>query len=219
MVPSTALYANSTCPDEINRCGEWKHYYGDMSFNFGGLGGLPAVGKTGIKACLSHLEDDGALFVFVAPHVGIDQAGNLNKVLRRGQKCNSSCCGAAVGGTSPLEDDDDQMNAVRKIVQAKKPDQSLGDALYDGALEKLRKLLEPYAHIPTYILAGIQINTDVGLPEYFEPRLFEFNGQNILPSLLENVVHITESDAFLPAVVSPQNDPRTLSYIPKLPSA
>lgn len=95
------LFAQSVCPDEVN------HEEGDVTdlfakhwgevFHMGGLAGLPFTGKTGFKAFSSHVPDDGHCFVLMAPHVGMDDNGNLGSYSRIGQEHAGTCCGAAVG--------------------------------------------------------------------------------------------------------------------------
>ena len=84
------LYADSTCPDEINK----KDGEEDMShqlrkrwediFYLAGLGGLPFSGKTGWGAMSSHVPEDGNIIVMFAPHVGIDRNGIVGSIHRHG---------------------------------------------------------------------------------------------------------------------------------------
>ena len=66
---------------------------------------MPFQGKTGWSAMSSHVPDDGHIVVLIGPQVGIDKDGNVGKVMRKGQKCVSSACGAAIGALAALEND------------------------------------------------------------------------------------------------------------------
>ena len=87
---NNTLFCDSSCPDEINHDDpseditmlfqqRWRGI-----FPLGGLAGLPFTGKTGWNAFSSHVPIDGNIVVLFAPHVGIDSAGNVGKVLREG---------------------------------------------------------------------------------------------------------------------------------------
>jgi len=137
--PEETLFANSTCPDEVNRKdGTWGQLTWGETFNFGGLGGIPFAGKTGFAAYASHIPEGGKLFIFYASHVGIGLEGEVGKLLRRGQSCESSACGAAIGAYRwacgerdrerecihqglpfklPAEDPEDaQMEAIKRLI-------------------------------------------------------------------------------------------------------
>ena len=45
----------------------------------------------------AHVPEDGNVFLFFAPHIGIDNNGNCGKITREGQKKISTACGAAIG--------------------------------------------------------------------------------------------------------------------------
>lgn len=100
--PESLLFAQSVCPDEIN------HEEGDITdrlirwmgevFHMGGLAGIPFSGKTGFGAFAHHVPDSGGCFVLMAPHVGLDDEGNLGRYSRIGQAGGpGAACGAAVG--------------------------------------------------------------------------------------------------------------------------
>ena len=61
--PENTLFANSTCPDEINRfVTSFEQYWGE-NFPLGGLAGLPFTGVTGFGAYSHHVPDGGNLFI------------------------------------------------------------------------------------------------------------------------------------------------------------
>jgi hypothetical protein len=49
-----------------------------------GLGGLPFVGKSGVKTLVEHIPKDGNVIILFAPHVGIDNYGTVGKIKRGG---------------------------------------------------------------------------------------------------------------------------------------
>jgi hypothetical protein len=87
------LFADSSCPDEINHddplediTSLFANRWGEV-FPLSGLAGLPFVGKTGWGAFCSHVPSpDGNIVVLFAPHVGIDSNGNVGKIHRNGLK-------------------------------------------------------------------------------------------------------------------------------------
>ena len=68
-------------------------------FALGGLAGLPFAGKSGFRAYLHHVPDEGKLLVMFAPHVGIDEEGRIGALQREGQSAISKACGAAIGAS------------------------------------------------------------------------------------------------------------------------
>jgi hypothetical protein len=84
------LFADSTCPDEINHndpdtdvTSLFQKRWGEL-FPLGGLAGLPFTGKTGWHAFSSHCPDDGHILILFAPHVGLDYTGKVGSVYREG---------------------------------------------------------------------------------------------------------------------------------------
>lgn len=98
--PDRAFAAVSICRDEmtqhlIEQVAERWH----RPFALGGLGALPSLGRTGWKACLSHVPDTadrGCLLVFGMPHIGMVSDGDVGQSLRRNQQLPTSTCGAVV---------------------------------------------------------------------------------------------------------------------------
>ena len=105
------LFADSSCPDEI--CHDdpdedisslFMKRWGEV-FPLSGLAGMPFTGKTGWGAFSSHCPEDGNIVILFAPHVGIDDAGNVGKITRDGQAHASGACGAAIGALGALKKD------------------------------------------------------------------------------------------------------------------
>ena len=107
--PNNTLFAESTCPDEVNHDNPsedinaiFGNRWGEV-FPLGGLAGMPFTGKTGWAAFSSHRPDDGNICVLFAPHVGVDCNGEVGKVTREGQEGSSSACGAAIGAFNAVK--------------------------------------------------------------------------------------------------------------------
>ena len=84
------LFADSTCPDEINHNDHetdvtalFQRRWGEL-FPLGGLAGLPFAGKTGWHAFSSHCPEDGHILILFAPHVGVDYEGKVGSFYREG---------------------------------------------------------------------------------------------------------------------------------------
>ena len=131
------LFCDSSCPDEINHDDPsedismlFQQRWGSV-FPLGGLAGLPFTGKTGWNAFSSHVPKDGNIVVLFAPHVGVDSSGNVGKVLRDGQECSSSACGAAIGALA----------AAKSEIQ----ETEFKNGVHDFQMDCIKHLLEPYA--------------------------------------------------------------------------
>ena len=67
------------------------------AFTLAGLGGVPALGRTGWGAAFSHIPDDagrGLVLVLGFPHIGIEDDGSVGVTLRPGQSVATNTCGA-----------------------------------------------------------------------------------------------------------------------------
>jgi hypothetical protein len=71
-------------------------------FKMGGLDGFPFAGLTGMGAFAHHVPEDGAVFLFHGPHIGVSKAGDTGIILRPGQRHHSSCCGAIIAPVQKL---------------------------------------------------------------------------------------------------------------------
>lgn len=79
------------------------------TFGMRGLGGFISCGQTGFGAAHAHspVVDGRQRFVyFVAPHIGIDDAGAIGKVGRPGISKKSSACGALCAFHAEIESGD-----------------------------------------------------------------------------------------------------------------
>ena len=131
------LFCDSSCPDEINHDDPseditmlFQQRWGSI-FPLGGLAGLPFTGKTGWGAFSSHVPKDGNIVLLFAPHVGVDGKGNVGKVLRDGQDCSSSACGAAIGALA----------AAKSEIK----ETEFKNGFHDFQMDCIKHLLEPHA--------------------------------------------------------------------------
>jgi len=197
-----SLVATSLCPDEVNRCleAEFVKLYGD-TFNMGGLSGFPFGGSTAFGNMASHIpQGESALIVF-APHVGVDGEGNIGTVDRRGRKNGGPCCDSAIAASEyvlsvhkgiakakdiPAELLDAQQSFVGSMLlpHAGRLDAStdimveLPYALYDSQKELMTDIVSTAAGAVSgdgkiAVLGGIQVNTPLGIHDYFLPLSLE----------------------------------------------
>ena len=123
--PANTLFAHSVCSDEVNQNAEelvnlmvsrWEE-----GFTLGGLGGLPFAGRSGFRAFLHHVPDNGKLLILFAPHVGIDANGGLGGLEREGQSKISKACGAAVGSYIAIKAQAEKANTNPVLLPASNP--------------------------------------------------------------------------------------------------
>ena len=105
--PQNTLFSHSVCSDEVNNKEEelvdlMMDRWGE-GFSLGGLAGLPFAGKSGFRAYLHHVPDNGKLLIMFAPHVGIDGEGRIGGLQRDGQDAVSKACGAAIGAFKAIK--------------------------------------------------------------------------------------------------------------------
>ena len=111
------------------------------AFTLAGLGGVPALGRTGWAAALSHVPDvdgRGGVLVFGFPHIGIEADGTVGTTIRSGQDQPTSTCGAvssiwqaAQDGTLPTEVDFDDFEATRLALRIVDPTRTPPPTLVD----------------------------------------------------------------------------------------
>lgn len=102
--PADILLADSICADDVTSI-EYPERAYEMPgpFKLGGLDGFPFAGLTGMAAFSGHVPDEGAVFIYHAPHIGIDADGTVGQIRRVGQSAPSGCCGACRAALAKLQ--------------------------------------------------------------------------------------------------------------------
>lgn len=209
-----SLLCTSLCCDEVNRPLEkdFQANFGDH-FNIAGLAGFAFAGLTGFGAMASHIPDGGSCLIVYGPHVGVDTAGNVGTVDRRGRSHGGACCGSAIAackyveevmagaaeGAAPVEPLDAQQAYVSKLLlgkgeRIKNADDKMVElplAMFEAQDDYILEIIGKGAkNIPKNshmaILGGVQINTPDGMSDYFLPLRFEIrnNQGNVVAELL-----------------------------------
>ncbi|UFH57409.1 hypothetical protein LN737_14925 [Spirosoma sp. KNUC1025] len=192
--PAQVMLADSICSDDVNSIqypARASEFLGP--FKLGGLDGFPFTGLTGMGAFASHVPDDGAVFVYYGPHIGISNSGTLGEIHRLGQSEYSSCCGAAKGALNKLtnnkivegdvKDIDYQMNTIEQILLRQKeriekaalPLQEATEVIYEAIDERILELVSKTKYNCKYIilLGVIHINGDGDLGSFASARRFD----------------------------------------------
>ena len=191
---SQIMMADSICSDDVNsiqypaRAGEFLG-----PFKMGGLDGFPFTGLTGMGAFASHIPDDGAVFIYYGPHIGISKEGKLGEIHRFGQTKNSGCCGAAKAALNKLTDDaivegqmtdiDYQMNTIEQILlrqkdrvmQASQPLYEATEVIYEAIDARIQELVAKTDYHCRYVLlmGAILINSDSDIGSFSATKRFD----------------------------------------------
>jgi hypothetical protein len=192
--PAQVMLADSICSDDVNSIQYPARAHEFLGpFKMGGLNGFPFTGLTGMGAFASHVPDDGAVFVYYGPHVGVSKKGVLGEIHRLGQSHHSGCCGAAKGALAKLLNNeikqghitelDYQMNNLEQILLAneeriKKANSPLKEAtqvIYEAIDERINKLVAATTYKCRYVIliGAILINSDSDMGSFTETRRFD----------------------------------------------
>ena len=192
--PQQVMFADSICSDDVNSIQypvRSKEFLGP--FKMGGLDGFPFTGLTGMRAFASHVPDDGAVFIYYGPHIGITKTGEIGEIHRHGQNRDSSCCGAAVGALNRLKHNqiaegfisemDYQMNNIEqilykqreRILNASEPIFEANEVIYEAIDARICELVaKTEFHCKYVIMIGaILINSDSDMGSFTQARRFE----------------------------------------------
>jgi len=208
--PAQIMFADSICSDDVNsiqypvRANEFLG-----PFKMGGLDGFPFTGLTGMQAFASHVPDDGAVFIYYGPHIGISKEGTIGEINRFGQNKPSSCCGAANGALNKLIDNaiesghiteiDYQMNTIEqillsqkeKILKAEIPLYESTEIIYESIDKRIQELIAATKYSCKYIIivGAVLINSDSDVGSFSSTKRFDVIDlktgvrQNLLQSL------------------------------------
>lgn len=192
--PSQIMLADSVCSDDVNSIqypARTHEFLGP--FKMGGLDGFPFTGLTGMGAFASHVPDNGAVFIYYGPHIGISKTGIVGEIHRFGQSKNSGCCGAARAALAKLTantikpgimtDMDYQMNTLEQIVLADRerilnsPGHLLTatDVIYEAIDRRIQELVAQTKYNCKYVLlmGAILINSDSDMGSFTTTRRFD----------------------------------------------
>nr|WP_198999553.1 hypothetical protein [Flavobacterium sp. ASV13] len=192
--PAQIMFADSICSDDVNsiqypvRANEFLG-----PFKMGGLDGFPFTGLTGMQAFASHVPDEGAVFIYYGPHIGISKEGKIGEINRFGQNKPSSCCGAANGALNKLTDNaiesghiteiDYQMNTIEQILLSQKenilkaeiPLYEATEIIYESIDKRIQELIAATKYNCKYIIivGAILINSDSDVGSFSSTKRFD----------------------------------------------
>lgn len=192
--PKQVMLADSICSDDVNSIqypARTQEFLGP--FKMGGLDGFPFTGLTGMGAFASHVPDDGAVFIYYGPHIGITKEGIIGEIHRFGQHKNSGCCGAAKGALSKLTNNqiaagtitelDYQMNTIEQILfnqkervlNAKTPLFEATETIYEAIDKRINELVDKTTYNCKYVIlvGAILINSDSDMGSFTETKRFD----------------------------------------------
>ena len=192
--PNQIMLADSLCSDDVNSIQypiRTQEFLGP--FKMGGLDGFPFTGLTGMGAFASHVPDDGAVFIYYGPHIGITKDGTIGEIHRFRQSKNSGCCGAAKGALEKLltyqiiegniTELDYQMNTIEQILYKQKyrietartPLFEATEVIYESIDARINELVEKTSFNCKYIIlvGAILINSDTDMGSFTEIKRFD----------------------------------------------
>lgn len=192
--PKQVMLADSICSDDVNSIqypARTQEFLGP--FKMGGLDGFPFTGLTGMGAFASHVPDDGAVFIYYGPHIGITKDGTIGEIHRFGQSKNSGCCGAAKGALGKLTNNlitagnitelDYQMNTIEQILfkekervlNAKTPLFEATEVIFEAIDKRINELVDMTNYNCKFVVlvGAILINSDSDMGSFTEIRRFD----------------------------------------------
>ncbi len=188
------MLADSICSDDVNSIQyptRTQEFLGP--FKMGGLDGFPFTGLTGMGAFASHVPDDGAVYIYYGPHIGITKSGAIGEIHRIGQSKNSGCCGAAKGALAKLMNGkitegiitemDYQMNTIEQILfkqkervlNAQSPLFEATEVIYEAIDERINALVEKTNYNCKYVIlvGAVLINSDSDMGSFSASKRFD----------------------------------------------
>jgi hypothetical protein len=191
--PTQIMLADSICSDDVNSIQYPARAHEFLGpFKMGGLDGFPFTGLTGMGAFASHVPDEGAVFVYYGPHIGVSKAGVLGEIHRFGQSKNSGCCGAARGALGKLLQNaiepghvtelDYQMNTLEqillqektRILAAEMPLKEATEVIYEAIDRRIEQLVAATKYNCKYVIlmGAILINSDTDMGSFSATKKF-----------------------------------------------
>jgi len=192
--PGQVMLADSICSDDVNSIQYPARAHEFLGpFKMGGLNGFPFTGLTGMGAFASHVPDEGAVFVYYGPHIGISKDGTVGQIHRIGQRTSSSCCGAARGALAKLMNEaiiegdmreiDYQMSTIEQILLRNKerimaaaiPLHEATEVIYEAIDKRIQELVAQTKYNCQYVIlmGAILINGDSDMGSFNSVRRFD----------------------------------------------
>lgn len=192
--PSQVMLADSICSDDVNSIQYPARAHEFLGpFKMGGLDGFPFTGLTGMSAFASHVPDEGAVYIYYGPHIGISKDGTVGEIHRFGQSKNSGCCGAAKGALNRLinnqikegkvTDIDYQMNSIEQILLKEKervltagvPLLEATEVIYEAIDKRINELVAQTKYNCRYVIlmGAILINSDTDMGSFSTAKRFD----------------------------------------------
>lgn len=192
--PRQIMHADSICSDDVNAMEYPPEAHAMLGpFGMGGLNGFPFTGLTGMGAFAHHVPEDGAVFIYYAPHIGITKDGKIGEINRVGQSAPSACCGAAKAALGKLLNDEIQLGHVTdldyqfntieqifyrqkmRITQATNPLIAATAVMYEAINERINLLAEKTDYPCQYLIlmGGILINSDHDMGSFNSGQRFD----------------------------------------------
>lgn len=181
LLPNMIMAADSICCDDVNTIEYPQRAYEMLGpFKMGGLDGFPFAGLTGMGAFAGHVPDNGAVFVYHAPHIGVSKDGGLGTILRKGQSKPSGCCGACRAALAKLQAGtinlgtesviDHQQNTLEQILKnreqrvlgAGNPLKEATEVIHEAITERIDLLASKTKYNANYLIlmGAVLINGD-----------------------------------------------------------
>ena len=194
LYPHQIMLADSICSDDVNTMEYPQRAYQMLGpFKMGGLNGFPFTGLTGMSAFAHHVPEDGAVFIYFAPHIGITRDGIIGEINRVGQHKPSACCGAAKAALAKLlgnkieanliTDLDYQQNNIEqifykqkdRIINASEPLLEATRVMYEAIESRIDILAEKTEYPCQFLIlmGGILINGDHDMGSFNACQRFE----------------------------------------------
>ena len=162
-------------------------------FKMGGLNGFPFTGLTGMGAFASHVPENGAVYIYYAPHIGITKNGEVGQISRMGQSKTSGCCGAARAALKKLTENkitegnvtdlDYQVNTIEqvfykqkdRIVKASNQLMEATEVMYEAIDDRINLLANKTSYPCKYLIlmGAILINGDHDMGSFSACKRFE----------------------------------------------
>lgn len=211
--PGQVMLADSICSDDVNSIQYPARAHEFLGpFKMGGLDGFPFTGLTGMGAFASHVPDDGAVFVYYGPHVGVSKNGAFGEIHRIGQSKNSGCCGAAKGALNKLingqvtagnvTDMDYQMNTIEQILLKEKervlsaaiPLKEATEVIYEAIDRRIEELVAATQYNCRYVIlmGAVLINSDSDMGSFNCARKFDVI--NLKTNERQSLLHLMKAN-------------------------